>query len=43
MDMQAKQGGVIGITVDCEWAEPLTDSVADKEAAQRRIEFQLGW
>lgn len=38
-----KQGGIIGITVDCEWAEPLTDSLEDKDAAQRRLEFQLGW
>lgn len=38
-----KQGGVIGITVDGEYAEPLTDTVTDKDAAQRRMEFQLGW
>ncbi|KAH7426037.1 hypothetical protein KP509_11G082200 [Ceratopteris richardii] len=40
---KADQGGVIGITVDGEWAEPLTDSDDDKEAAQRRMEFQIGW
>ncbi|GLJ16017.1 hypothetical protein SUGI_0265670 [Cryptomeria japonica] len=40
---QGKQGGVIGITVDGEGAEPFTDTEEDKEAAQRRLEFQLGW
>eukprot|EP01018_Ginkgo_biloba_P014657 Gb_10041 [translate_table: standard] len=40
---QDKQGGVIGITVDGEGAEPFTDAVEDKAAAQRRLEFQLGW
>ncbi|CAM6095010.1 unnamed protein product [Calypogeia fissa] len=40
---QATQGGTIGITVDCEWAEPLTDSPDDVEAAERRRLFQLGW
>ncbi|CAN6485728.1 unnamed protein product [Victoria cruziana] len=37
------QGGFIGISVDCEWAEPLTDDLSDKAAAQRRMDFQLGW
>ncbi|KAL4193724.1 hypothetical protein AMTRI_Chr06g178230 [Amborella trichopoda] len=37
------QGGVIGLALDCEWAEPFSDSLEDKEAAQRRVEFQLGW
>ncbi|XP_024540820.1 beta-glucosidase 4 isoform X1 [Selaginella moellendorffii] len=40
---KALQGGVVGITVDAEWAEPMTDSVDDKVASQRRLEFQLGW
>lgn len=40
---KAKQGGEIGITVDCEWAEPLTDTLSDRDAAQRRLEFQIGW
>ena len=37
------QGGEIGLVVDCEWAEPLTDKQEDINAAERRLEFQLGW
>lgn len=40
---QVKQGGQIGIAVDCEWAEPLSDRTEDKEAASRRVDFLLGW
>lgn len=37
------QGGVIGITLNADWAEPFTDSAADKAAAQRNLEFQFSW
>ncbi|KMT14694.1 hypothetical protein BVRB_4g074620 isoform A [Beta vulgaris subsp. vulgaris] len=40
---QEKQGGQLGFVVDCEWAEPASDSVEDKYAAERRLAFQLGW
>ncbi|MBX2849616.1 MAG: beta-glucosidase [Acidiferrobacterales bacterium] len=40
---QKKQGGIIGITNNCDWREPLTDSPQDKAAAQRALEFFLGW
>ena len=40
---QPSQGGLIGLAVDCEWGEPLTDSEDDKEAAERHVLFQLGW
>jgi beta-glucosidase len=43
MKFKAAQGGVVGISVDAEWAEPLSDSAADKEAAERHLLFQLGW
>lgn len=33
----------IGITNNCDWREPLTGSQADKDAAQRALEFFLGW
>ncbi len=42
-DFQAAQGGQIGITNNCDWREPKTDSAADKAAAQRALEFFLGW
>jgi beta-glucosidase len=43
-EYQASQGGMIGITVNCDWAEPLREgNEADIAAAERRAEFQLGW
>ncbi len=40
---QASQKGRIGITNNCDWREPETDSYEDKQAAQRALEFYLGW
>ena len=40
---QPRQGGRIGITNNCDWREPLSDSDLDKAAAQRAVEFFLGW
>jgi len=37
------QNGRICITNNCDWREPLTDSLKDKEAAERALEFYLGW
>ncbi len=37
------QNGVIGITNNCDWREPLTDSQEDRDAAQRALEFFFGW
>ena len=37
------QQGQIGITNNCDWREPLTDSDEDKAAAQRAVEFFLAW
>jgi beta-galactosidase len=37
------QKGQIGITNNCDWREPLTNSPADKAAAQRALEFFLAW
>ncbi|GFN90101.1 lactase-phlorizin hydrolase-like [Plakobranchus ocellatus] len=36
-------GGQVGITLDIEWKEPLTNSLADSLAAERAIQFKLGW
>jgi beta-glucosidase len=37
------QNGKIGIVCNCDWREPLTDSENDRQAAQRALEFFLGW
>ena len=39
----AHQNGKIGITNNCDWREPLTDKPQDKEAAERALQFYLGW
>jgi beta-glucosidase len=40
---QPAQKGKIGIINNCDWREPYTDSEEDKSAAQRSLEFFLGW
>lgn len=40
---QHLQRGRIGITNNCDWREPLSDKIEDKEAAQRALAFFLGW
>ncbi len=40
---QPRQNGIIGIANNCDWREPLTDSDQDRQAAQRALEFFLGW
>lgn len=35
--------GIIGITNNSDWYEALTDSPEDKAAAQRALEFMMGW
>lgn len=40
---QSHQGGTIGITNNCDWREPKTDSPADIAAAERALEFFFGW
>ena len=40
---QSTQGGMLGMALDCEWGEPLTNSGADTEAAERHVQFQMGW
>lgn len=43
MSFQDKQGGQVGLALDCEWAEANSDKIEDKIAAARRLDFQLGW
>ena len=37
-EFKSKQGGVCGITLDCNWYEPKTNSPQDKQAAQLSFE-----
>lgn len=39
----AHQNGMIGITNNCDWREPLTNDPKDIEAAERALLFFLGW
>lgn len=39
----AAQKGQIGITNNCDWREPLTDKPEDIAAAQRSLDFFIGW
>ena len=38
-----KYDGIIGITNNTEWKEPMTDSPEDIEAADRAVTFDFGW
>lgn len=40
---QDTQTGRIGISNNCDWREPASDSQRDKAAAERALEFFLGW
>ncbi len=37
------QQGQIGITNNCDWREPLTNSQLDKDAAERALQFFVSW
>ena len=40
---QPQQNGLIGMVNNADWREPLTDSEADRAAAERSLEFYVGW
>ncbi len=40
---QPHQKGRISLSNNCDWREPRTGSEADRQAAQRAVEFFLGW
>jgi len=41
--MQESQKGVIGITLASHWFLPLSDNKFDQNAAERGLDFMLGW
>lgn len=41
--LESPQGGKIGIVLNVNWMEPKTDSDADKAAAKRALQQDLGW
>ncbi|KAK8680339.1 hypothetical protein V6N13_109286 [Hibiscus sabdariffa] len=40
---QAEQGGVIGMSNVAQYYEPYSNTLADRKAARRAMEFDLGW
>ncbi|XP_065341160.1 myrosinase 1-like [Cloeon dipterum] len=42
-DYRATQNGEVGITFNCAWDEPKTQNPEDIEAAERALQFELGW
>ncbi|KAG8376391.1 hypothetical protein BUALT_Bualt09G0058600 [Buddleja alternifolia] len=40
---QAMQKGKIGISLNCNWYEPYSDSVEDTAASKRAVDFMIGW
>ena len=42
-EFQPNQNGIIGVSNNCDWREPKTDSIEDKLAAERALEFYLAW
>lgn len=40
---QGRQGGLIGMVNNCDWREPASDSREDRDAAERAVQFFLGW
>ena len=41
--MQAAQKGVIGITIVSHWFVPFSNAKRDQKAAERAVDFMLGW
>lgn len=42
-EFKATQKGQIGVTLNCDWAEPYDDTPEAKDAASRRLDTNMGW
>ncbi|RZC35457.1 Glyco hydro 1 domain containing protein, partial [Asbolus verrucosus] len=42
-EFRATQNGRVTMVIDTNWFEPASDSKQDKEAAERKLQFDLGW
>ncbi|KAJ0095387.1 hypothetical protein Patl1_17268 [Pistacia atlantica] len=40
---QASQNGIIGVTVDTIWEVPKYQTISDRKAALRALDFYIGW
>ncbi|XP_070577051.1 cytosolic beta-glucosidase-like [Ptychodera flava] len=42
-DFRPTQNGIIGISLNCDWAEPSRSGGVDAEASERMLQFFIGW